>query len=230
MTPNIETALVEGTAALRWSSPVGEAREAFWASGLPFCTRKQVAERAGMPPVIPIDQRLQFKFAIGHAVHRHAQLALLRSGFLDPAWTAVTEHGDILEKTLAYRNVRGKPDGFTRCLPEPALVEIKTCDDRAIKYPDFPDHYCWQALWCCLAAGVPQVVILQLGTSQGLARHRVVRLTENWRAMLEDRMTYLESRWEDFQRTGDLPPHEHLFPFEDRTCSFLEPSGGTHAS
>ena len=142
------------------------------------------------------------------------QTALQESGFLDPAWH---------EKRVTYRSYSGKVDGYTTRIPEGAIVEIKTSDDSAItRYPDMPEHYKMQGLLYCVATGVPNLLVFQVGKSQGLVRHRVYRCSEKDKELIDIHIGVAERAWEQYQQTGELPSHLHSYSWENRLCPMLD--------
>lgn len=211
--PSIETALSE--AIQRSFRPHEGEREAFWASSLGMCPRKQIAERMGIPPVSPPDLRSQFKMYAGRVLGWKIQHDLMEVGYLDPAWT---------EKSLVYRSYHGRPDGVTHRINGSALVEIKTVDDRATQKPDLPEHYLWQGLWYCLAANIPTLVIFMVGRYQGLFKQQVFYLDEDWRRKLEQEIDRMEGLWEVCKANQVLPDHEHRFKWENARCPYLDNS------
>ncbi len=212
LTPAIETALDNALCA---DAREPKAREYFYASSLGMCIRKQIGDRAGLEPTNPTDPRSRRKMWTGTVMGRAISDALVKEGFLEAEWT---------EKRLEYRCVVGKVDGYTSRIPGGAIVEIKTSDDDAItRYKDTPEHYLWQGLWYCLAAKVPNLLLYQFGKSQGISRHRVIPLTEEWKQTLETHMDWLEIQWRVFQACKELPDHFHQFQWEDKLCAFGEP-------
>lgn len=212
-TASIETALVDAILAQR-ETHEPKIRESFWASSLGHCPLKQVAERAGLPATNPPDQRASIKMWMGTVYGKALQEALQASGFLDPAWH---------EKRVSYRSYSGKTDGYTPHIQEGAIVEIKTCDDDAItRYPDMPEHYKLQGLFYCVATGIPNLLLFQVGKSQGLVRHRVYRCTEQEKNLIDIYIGVAERAWQTYQETGRLPEHLHSFKWEDRLCSMLD--------
>ena len=207
----LESAIVAGRKA--YTGP----RESFWASSLGMCPRRQVAERAGLAPTNPPDRRSQIKMWLGTVYGRAIQEALEASGFLDPAWR---------EKAVQYRSYHGKMDGYTAQIQEGAIVEIKTADDDAsTRYPDMPAHYKLQGMLYCVATGVPNLLVFQVGKSQGLVRHRVYRCEEQWQREIESRVAFVDYHWEVYGKSGKLPDHFHEFKWEDRLCPYLEDEG-----
>lgn len=212
LTPAIETALDNALCA---DAREPKARDYYYASSLGMCIRKQIAERAGIAPTNQIGPRERRKMWTGTVMGRAISDALVREGFLDAEWT---------EKRLEYGPVVGKVDGYTSRIPGGAIVEIKTSDDDAItRYKDTPEHYLWQGLWYCMASGVPNLLLYQFGKSQGVSKHRVIALTEEWKKTLTAHIEWLEMGWKQFETTRVLPPCFHQFQWEDRYCSFGEP-------
>lgn len=143
------------------------------------------------------------------------QKALQDSGFLDPTWH---------EKRVTYRCYSGRVDGYTTRIPEGAIVEIKTSDDSAItRYPEMPAHYKMQGLLYCLATGVPNLLVFQVGKSQGLVRHRVFRCTDKDKTLIDTYVGMVERAWEEYSKTGALPEHLHSYKWEDKLCPMIEP-------
>ena len=167
---SIETAWAT---ALDAASPIrpSEPRETFWASSLGMCPRKVIAERAGLPPIRGIDRRTQFKFWIGAVLGQEIATKLESVGFLEKEWT---------EKRFQLGSVSGKVDGYTTKIPGGAVVEIKTADDRAVTKYELPEHYEWQGRWYCLAANVPNLLILMVGKNQGIVKHRILSRDEGF--------------------------------------------------
>ena len=199
MNPNIEVALAEAITAaqLREATP----KLGFYMSSLGQCPRKQVLERAGVPPTNPPDQRAQRKMWLGAMYGKAIATSLTACGYLDPAWT---------EKLVTYRSYRGKTDGYTTHIPCGAVVEIKTCDDDAVtKYP-MPEHYAWQGLAYCVAMDTPNLLLFQVGKSQGLCRHQVLALDDKYRKKLDDQISWLDEQWAAYlvKRGLELPEGE----------------------
>ena len=221
--PSISTTLAQHLAASRRASTP---RATFWASSLGMCPRKQIAERAGLPPTRPIDQRSQFKMWTGEILGHAIQKTLEEAQYLDPAWT---------ERRVVYRSVSGKLDGKTLTedsarvvdagtlfLPTTgAVVEIKTADDDAIKRP-WPEHYFWQGYFYCLATRLDMLVLFQFGKNQGLARQGIFFLDDEWIQKLEEHITALDAAWTRYSKSGVLPDHAHRHRWEDRVCPYLE--------
>ena len=211
MNASIETALEEGILSTRKEQKI---REYFMASSLGFCPRKQVAERLAMAPTNPPDRRSQFKMWTGTVLGKAIQDSLEKQGYLDPAWH---------EKRLEYKNYVGKVDGYTAAIEGGAIVEIKTSDDDSItKYKEMPEHYLWQGFWYCVASGVPNLLIFQVGKNQGIVRNRLFVLDDLWRKRIEGGMEAMRLWWKEWERTGQLPEHMHQFGFEDRFCPYIE--------
>ena len=215
---NPETALHRGILALRTERPLQE-REYYYISNIGQCPRKQVAERAGLPPARPIDQRTQFKFWAGSTLHAAAQQALHAVGYLDPTKT---------EMRVTYESYVGRPDGVTPHFGGGAVVEIKTSDDSAItRYPDMPANYLWQGFTYCLALKLEQLVVFQIGRLQGITRHRFYHLDNEWIQAIDTHVAEMGKHWARWKLDGTLPPHVHNFPWEDRNCPYLEPKEAT---
>lgn len=211
-TPAIESALDNALCA---DAREPKARDYFYASSLGMCVRKQIAERAGLEPTNPTDPRSRRKMWTGTVMGRALSDVLLKEGFLEPEWC---------EKRLEYRCVIGKVDGYTKRIPSGAIVEIKTSDDDAItRYKDTPEHYLWQGLWYCLAANVPNLLLYQFGKSQGISRHRVIAITDEWKQNINTHIDWLEREWANYERTRVLPEHFHQFQWENKLCAFGEP-------
>ena len=209
LNPNIEIALQEAIQAER-EERTGE-REGFYASSLGMCPRKLICERAGIKREEPPDQRSVFKMWVGTILHREAQKLLEKSGYLDPAWT---------EKRLVYRSVVCKLDGVTHRINGSANVELKTTDDRAITKSDIPEHYLWQMMLGCLASGFSASCLFMLGKSQGLSKHRVIHLTDEWRKKIDDEITSLDALWLRYKANGEIPPCQHRYSWEDAYCPY----------
>lgn len=209
MTPSIEAALAEAIATSR--EPRTGPREAFYMSSLGHCLRKQVLERAGVPQTNPADARAVRKMWLGTEYGKVLAAALERVGYLDVAWH---------EKLVTYRSYRGRVDGYTAQIPGGAIVEIKTCDDDAItKYP-MPEHYAFQGYAYCVAAQVPNLLLFQVGKSQGLTRHQVLAVDDKARKQVDASITWAEEAWEAYQAAGVVPDCYHQFGFEDKTCPY----------
>ena len=211
MNPNPELAL---QAAILAQAHERKPAETFWASGLGMCPRRQIAQRAGLPPTVSTTMQAQFKMATGTVLGRWISDLLIQQGYLDPAWT---------EKRLELGGYSGRPDGFTPHINGGAIWECKTCDDRAVTKNDMPEHYLWQSCWYAMAANVNTVVIFQIGKNQGLSKHRVFTLTDEWKEKILTEMQGMDREWIKFQATQILPPCNHRFPWEDKWCSFQEP-------
>ena len=212
-TASIETALVDAILAQR-NARTPTLRETFWASSLGHCPLKQVAERAGLLPTNPPDSRARIKMWMGTVYGAALQQALRESQFLHPDW---------MERRVTYRSYSGRVDGYTPHVQEGAIVEIKTCDDDAItRYPEMPEHYKMQGLFYCVATGVPNLLLFQVGKSQGLVRHRVYRCSEQDKELIDIYIGVAERAWEVYQKTGTLPEHLHSFKWEDRLCPMLD--------
>lgn len=212
-TPNPEAALNDALTTLR-RERVGKVAETFWISGLGLCPRKVFADRLGLPLTNPPDKRAEFKMWTGMHLGGGLQKLLEAQGYLDPAWT---------EKRVTHLDYSGKVDGVTHTVEGDAVVEIKTCDDNAItRHGDFPQHYLWQGLAYCLATKIPHLIVFMLGKNQGLSKHQVFTLNEEWTAKIEKEMRRMMSLWRLYQLHHILPTHEHRFSWEDRWCAMLD--------
>ncbi len=206
----VETALLR--AIENGHKPRTEPRTGFYASSIGFCPRKQVAERAGLFPTKPPDSRSQFKMWTGTIMGKAVQAALEADGYLDPTWH---------EKPFELGNYRGKVDGYTPTIP--AIVEIKTSDDDAItRYKELPEHYLWQGLWYCLASGIPNLLVFQIGKNQGLVKNRLITLDAEWEDKLRTHMKVMDIWWNNYIKNGELPEHSHQWGWEDRYCPYME--------
>ena len=195
-----------------------EPHETFWASSLGYCLRKQVAQRAGLPPTVPLDFRLRLKFLMGHAIHAELQRKLLAAGYLNTTWTHL-EGENVVEARGVYRSYSFRPDGVR--LVDPAVLEIKTTDDDSIaKYDTPPEGYLWQGFLNCLGTSLDQLVLVQVGRSQGLIKTREYPLTEEWRSKINEEIALADAAWESYQTTKELPQCRHRYKFEDRTCGY----------
>ena len=67
MNPNIELAL---QAAILAQAHERKEQTTFYASSLGMCPRKQIAQRAGLPPVVSVTMQAQFKMATGTVLGR----------------------------------------------------------------------------------------------------------------------------------------------------------------
>jgi len=217
---NIEQALRESILTTR-RAPSTEPRATFWASSLGMCPRKLILERAGVQPLAPLEDRSVFKMWAGTVLGHEIQKLLETQGFLDPTWT---------EKRLTYRSVSGKCDGLTHQINGDCIVEIKTADDRAVTKPDFPEHYLWQGFWYCMASGVDAVCFLMVGKNQGLTKHRVLHITDQWRKDIDEEITQLEESWARYEATGEIPPCRHRFGWEDTYCPYGDTGGSNGVS
>ena len=214
---NIESVL---EAALVKDDRPLEPHETFWASSLGYCLRKQVAQRAGLPPTVPLDFRLRLKFLMGSAIHTAVQKKLLTSGYLNPTWTRL-EGEHIVEERWTYRSYSGRPDGVR--LVDPAILEIKSTDDSSIvKYDTPPEGYLWQGFLNCLGTNIPQLVLFQIGRKQGLTKNREYPLTEEWTSKINEEIALADAAWESYQATKELPKCRHRYEFENKTCSYQE--------
>ena len=214
---NIEAAL---EAALVKDDRPLEPHESFWASSLGYCLRKQVAQRAGLPPTVPFDFRLRLKFLMGSAIHTAVQKKLLACGYLNPTWTHL-DGEKIVEERWTYRSYSGRPDGVR--LVDPAVVEIKTTDDGSIvKYDTPPEGYLWQGFLNCLGTNIPKLVLLQIGRKQGLTKNREYGLEQEWVSKINEEIALADAAWESYQTTKVLPPCRHRYAFENDGCSYRE--------
>mgnify|MGYP001597433585 CR=1 FL=1 len=191
----------------------------FRMSSIGHCVRKQVALRAGLPPTSPPAKHAQFKMWMGSELHNSIQSLLESTGFLEPTWT---------EREVKHRSYKGHVDGLTRKLPGtdiygPAICEFKSTSDDAVTKYGWPEHYEWQALGCCMAAGVTRALLHQFGREYGLDREKIILLTPEWRVKLDEHITAVETAWTAYKQTGALPPCKHAFQWEDKTCPYLEP-------
>ena len=215
-TASIESALEQAILSTRSDrrQPPADGYASFWMSSLGRCPRYQLAQRAGLPPTIPMNRRVQFKLWTGEYLGKGIQNLLELQGFLDPAWR---------EKPVSYRSYSGKVDGLTHRINGQAIVELKTVDDNAVtRHGDLPEHYLWQGFGYCLAANIPTLVIFLIGKNQGLAKHQVFHLTEDWRKRLEQEITKMEDLWVIWQGTKTLIQCSHRFKWEDRWCPHQE--------
>lgn len=186
----------------------------FRMSSMGQCVRAQVAKRAGLKPTNPWATHTSFKMWGGTVIGREIQTLLEAEGYLEKEWT---------EKEVTYRSYVGHIDGYTLRLPcGPTIVELKTCDDAAVKKPDWPEHYLWQGLTYCLATGCKQLQVFQFGKNQGLSRDNVFYLTRDWEDRIGRHIDAVEAAWGVYEQTGQLPPHVHNFGWESRTCAYLE--------
>jgi hypothetical protein len=205
----IETALHDALMAKK-RAPL--ARGTFWASSFGMCPRKQVAERAGLPPTRPTDMRGYFKMGTGTVIGKWVQDLLAEQGYLDPAFT---------ERKFTYRSYVCRLDGYSDF--DQAIVEIKTCDDNAIvRYPDVPEHYQWQCFLNARAAGVKKIILLQIGKNQGLTRTTALFLDEDWKAKIDTEIDRMEADWVRYDTTNELPTHQHRYLWEDKLCAYME--------
>ena len=189
-------------------------KDHFRMSSMGQCPRAQVGRRAALPPTNPWATHTSFKMWGGTVIGREIQKLLEEEGYLDPEWT---------EKEVSYRSYVGHLDGLTHRLPVgDTVVEIKTSDDSAVKKPDWPEHYLWQGLTYCLATGCKQLQVFQFGKNQGLSRDNVFYLTREWEDRLNRHIDEMEKFWGVFEQTGTLPPHQHFFGWQDKTCDYLE--------
>ena len=191
----------------------------FRASSCGHCPRKQVAMRAGLPETFPATQTAVLKMWMGTELGKLFQATLEADGFLERSWT---------EREVRYRSYVGHVDGLTRKLPDDgtqgaALVEIKTTADDSITKYDWPEHYPWQGGLYLLATGLRRELMFQIGREYGLSREKVFILTEEWRDKIETHITKTEQAWELYCKTKELPPCEHQFKWEDKTCGYREP-------
>lgn len=210
---SIETALEDAILAQQ-NGREPKARTAFYASSLGHCLRKQVAERAGLVPTNPPNRRARIKMWIGQVYGVAIQRALQESGFLNPAWH---------EKRVEYKSYVGKLDGYAPHIQGGAVVEIKTADDSSItRYHEMPEHYKFQGFFYCVATGVPNLLLLQVGKGQGLVKHRVYPCDKFAHTLINSHIGEAEKAWEEYQATGKLPPHTHRFSWEDKYCGYLE--------
>lgn len=189
----------------------------FRISSLGHCPRKQVAMRAGLLPTAETSDASLLKMWMGTALGKEIQAALEVGGFLEPTWT---------ERELVWGSYKGHVDGLTRKLPGtdeygPAIVEIKTSADAAVKR-DWQEHYDWQALAYCMAAGMKRAVIFQVGREYGLHREKIALLTPEWEKKILNEVRTVESYWQVYAGNGKLPPCLHNFGWEDKTCPYRE--------
>jgi len=208
MSPNIEFALK--SAIEKENDERKKENTTFHASSLGMCTRKQVLTRANVKPDKPISIISLFKMRMGSVIGRDVQELLEKQGYLLPDWT---------EKREVYRSVSGKIDGYTLHVDGGAIVEIKTTDDRAIKYPDLPEHYLWQGFFYCIAFDVPRLLIFQIGKNQGLSRHEIFTITDKWRERIDHHIAELTTAWSNYGR-GIVPAHDHRYKWEDKYCPY----------
>ena len=192
--------------------------ENFRMSSFGHCVRKQVAMRAGIEPVSPADARGLLKMWMGTSLHKAMQAKLEACGFLEPSWT---------EREVRYRSYVGHVDGLTRKLTGtdeygPALVEIKSSSDDAVAKYGWPEHYEWQNLLCVRAVELKRGLLYQVGRENGLDREKIVLLTEDWKVKIDQEISLVESGWEVYKTTGNLPSCIHRFGWEDRTCPYRE--------
>lgn len=221
MTASIKSALQAAVEASQ--SRTTAPSDHFRMSSLGKCPRAQIGARAGLPPTNPWPTRTYFKLWIGSLIHREVQYALLKEGFFDEGWPGIDANGKIVEPEVVYRSYVGHPDGRTSRLPSgKAIVELKTSDDNAITRYDWPEHYLWQGFAYCLATGLSQLLLFQLGTNQGLSRENVFYLRPDWAARINSHITAMEMAWVQYQETSVLPPHVHTFGWENKTCNYLE--------
>jgi hypothetical protein len=193
--------------------------EHFRMSSLGHCMRKQIAKRAGLPETTPADNRGVFKMWMGATLGKDIQALLEGEGFLEPSWT---------EREVRFMSYVGHVDGLTRKLPGteeygPAIVELKSTSDDSVSKYDWPEHYQWQALGYCLAAGVKRAVLYQFGREYGLDREKIVLVTPEWEQKITKEIRTVESYWEVYKGNGLLPPCIHRFKWEDKTCPYREP-------
>ena len=209
---SIETAwamALDAASPLRVPAP----RETFYASSIGHCYRKVIAERAGIPPLRPIDRRTQFKFWIGSVLGKEIAVKLESVGFLLPDWT---------EKRFEVNGVSGKVDGYTEQILGGAVVEIKTADDRAVTKYELPEHYAWQLQWYLMASGVKHGLILMVGKGQGIVKHQVIPASLEWESKLKKEIDTLHFFWKQYTNTGTLPGHRHQFSWEDKYCPYMD--------
>lgn len=190
----------------------------FRASSCGHCPRKQIAVRAGIPETAPASSSAILKMWMGTELGKLFQATLEAEGFLERSWT---------EREIRYRSYVGHVDGLTRKLPDDAvqgaaLVELKTTSDDSVTKYDWPEHYPWQGGLYLLGAGLRREVMFQIGREYGMNREKVFILTDEWRDKIETEITRMESLWEDYQKTKVLPPCEHRFKWEDKTCGYRE--------
>jgi len=214
LSANIEVALHAGIAALR-EDRTGKERNYYRISGVGMCPRKQVAERAGLPPTNPPDPRSVFKMWAGTVLHEAAQKALTSVGYLNPLHT---------EAEVTYECYVGHPDGVTQ--DGNSVVELKTTDDNAIVRYEMPLHYLWQGFTYCLALKKTSLVVLQVGRSQGLTRSRVYHLNDEFIMALDDHVRDMTQAWATYKTYNTLPPHDHTrFSWQEKTCPYLDVAG-----
>lgn len=213
MNPNIEVALEQAILASR--EPRTGEREGFYMSSLGQCPRSQILARAGVPPTNPPTSRAIRKMWLGTMFGKALQTSLAAVGYLDPTWE---------EKRVTYRSYRGKVDGYTPHIPGGAIVELKTADDDAITRYAMPEHYAWQGLAYCVATGIPNLLLFQVGKSQGLCRHQVLTVDDTYRRTLDNEITRMDGFWTAYQADKSLPAHDHRFKWQDKTCDALTPT------
>jgi len=223
---NPDTALYE---SLTETPRQGES-PTFWVSSLGHCVRKQVAQRAGIKPEKPIEAHSLFKMMVGTTVHAFVQKRLLSAGFLDPQYTKVIQTetidargrvlmpGDVQEHRFTYRSYSGKLDGWVKDQQIP--FELKTCDDRAVKKPDWPEHYLYQGFTTCMAMGAEKFMLMQIGTSQGLNRWNTFPISNQWKRLVDEEIDKADQAWTIYKETGQLPEHTHKFSWENRYCPY----------
>ena len=212
---DIERALVDGILAVNAARPKKD-RDYFIMSSMGSCIRKQVLQRAGVPPTNPPDARSLTKMWLGTVIHAAAQEVLVKQGYLDPL---------SLEQRVSYHGAIGKMDG--RTVEGETIVEIKTVDDDAItRYPEMPLNYLWQGYTVCLAEGLTQLELFQVGRSQGLTRRRLYTLPDEWVEGIDKHLEDLNTAWNSYKMSGTVPAHSHNFPWEKTYCPYLEKPAG----
>lgn len=184
------------------------------------CPKLVIGTRAGIEPPAPADTRGNFKMWMGTVLHEQAQKILNEAGFLEKGTD---------EEELTWGEWKGHTDGSTLALPVgPAIVEIKTGDDRAVKKVDWPnEHYLWQGYHYVMAKkqtdpAFERLLLFHLGTSQGLSREAVFKLGPEWEKKIVEYREEIAAAWAEFEKTKQLPPCSHRFGWEDRYCSFKE--------
>ena len=206
------SALAEGIEKATSRDP--KRRDYFRFSSLGHCPRKQIAERAGLQPLFPFNERSARKMWIGTVLGAETQKMLVKAGFLLE---------ESVEQEVRYKSYKGKKDGTTLVIPGKKLtVEIKTSADDSITRYDWPETYPWQGLGYALGDGHDGCWFIQLGTSYGLARDKVMYLTDEWKRKIDTHIKAMDRMWEIYEKTEKLPKCYHRFGWENKLCPYLE--------
>ncbi len=191
--------------------------EHFRISSTGTCFRSLVGKRAGLTPTRPPGDAARLKMFFGSALHEAIGKHLNKEPIVEGS----------LEMTVARGNWVGHVDAVINLPVGQAVLELKTCHDDAIKYPDIPENYLWQGFHYAMCLNLKHLMVFQVGRSYGLTREVIKPLTQEWIDKIELYTVEAAWHWTNYQKKKELPPCKHRFKWEDKTCPFGEKKAET---